>query len=161
MAGLMDFVYKAGHASSDKWICRCSRRCYGRSHLAQRREQTSATLDSICFTQALCSGRHCQAYAEASKSLVCQIKAAAEAVITWRALEECGRVLGAAKRQADAMRGAADHLAYLHAELQGSAAPIYDVPTAFEVQQTGAFPTPDAIPCSVLLALEQFHMRNR
>ena len=46
-------------------------------------------------------------------------------------------MLGAAKRQADAMRSAADHLAFLHAELQGSAAPLYDVPTAFEVLQTG------------------------
>ena len=47
-------------------------------------------------------------------------------------------MLGAAKRQAEAMRSAADHLAFLHAELGGSAAPIYDVPTAFEVLQTGA-----------------------
>ena len=57
-----------------------------------------------------------------------------------RVLAEGGRVLGAAKRQADAMRNAADHLAFLHAELQGSAAPSYDVPTAFEVQQTGGAP---------------------
>ena len=46
-------------------------------------------------------------------------------------------MLGAAKRQAEAMRSAADHLAFLHAELAGSAAPVYDVPTAFEVLQTG------------------------
>ena len=48
------------------------------------------------------------------------------------------------------MRNAADHLAFLHAELQGSAAPSYDVSTAFEVQQTGDAPksTPSFDPAS-------------
>ena len=50
------------------------------------------------------------------------------------------------------MRNAADHLAFLHAELQGSAAPSYDVPTAFEVQQTGDAPksAPSSDPASAV-----------
>lgn len=51
---------------------------------------------------------------------------------------EVARIFDVAARQGSACSDAADQLAYLHAELQDSRAPPYDVATALEIQQTGA-----------------------
>lgn len=50
---------------------------------------------------------------------------------------EAGKILDIAKGHADAMRVAADHIAYLHNELEDTRAPAYDVATALEILQTG------------------------
>lgn len=46
-------------------------------------------------------------------------------------------ILDTAKGHADALRVAADHLAYLHEELEDMRAPAYDIPTAIQILQTG------------------------
>lgn len=52
---------------------------------------------------------------------------------------ESGRVSDVAKGHADACRQAADSLHELQAELSALRAPIYDVPTALDILETGNF----------------------
>ena len=71
-----------------------------------------------------------------------------------KVLREAGRIMDITKAHADAMRVAADHLAYLHNELEDMRAPAYDVATALEVLQTGG-----ASPRRRLVTLPRNHAR--
>ncbi|KAK9792764.1 hypothetical protein WJX73_010263 [Symbiochloris irregularis] len=71
-------------------------------------------------------------------------------LVSWyhraKVLREAGRVLDITHGHAEAMRMAADHLAFLHNELEDTRAPAYDVPTALEILQTGAY---DLLPTAI------------
>ncbi len=56
-----------------------------------------------------------------------------------RAVSEVSRVLGTAANHANALRDAADNLAYLHSELEATAVAHHDVATAMHVLQSGEF----------------------
>ncbi|KAK9805588.1 hypothetical protein WJX72_006563 [[Myrmecia] bisecta] len=56
-----------------------------------------------------------------------------------KAVVECGKVLDVTARHAHTLSEAADKLVELHEELENTRTPIFDVPTALDVLQTGSY----------------------
>ena len=64
-----------------------------------------------------------------------------------KAVREAGRIVDAATRHTGALRSSADELYRLHQELEASKAPVFDIPTALDVLQTGMAGTCILRPC--------------